>query len=70
MKSRERKGLSQADMAARLGITPAALWDRLNSKRTKDISVTTLNEMAKMLDYKVLIVPRSTRIPDEGYGVE
>jgi hypothetical protein len=57
-------------MADRLNITQAALWDRLNTKKAKDIPVSMLSEMLRALDYKVVIVPRSSRVPSDGYEVE
>ena len=63
----EQKAVSNADMAARLQITQAALWDRLNTKKAKDIPSSSLTEMLRHLDYKVIIVPRSTRLPEGGY---
>jgi len=66
----EVKSVTNATMADRLSITQAALWDRLNTKKTKDIPVSTLNEMLKVLDYKVLIVPREVRTPNGGYVIE
>ena len=66
----ENLNVSNATMAARMSITPAALWDRLNTKKVKDIPVSTLNEMLKALDYKIVIVPRETRVPTNGYTVD
>jgi len=66
----EIKSVTNATMADRLSITPAALWDRINTKKTKDIPVSTLNEMLKVLDYKILIVPREVRTPNGGYVIE
>lgn len=66
----ETLDVSNAAMAGRLSITPAALWDRLNTKKVKDIPVSTLNEMLKVLDYKIVIVPRETRVPTNGYTVD
>lgn len=66
----EKHDVSNACMADRLNITQAALWDRLNSKKVKDIPVSLLSEMLRALDYKVVIVPRSSRITSDGYEVE
>lgn len=66
----EQKGISNADMAARLQIKPTALWDRLNTKKAKDIPVSTLTEMVRQLDYKVIVVSRSTRVPSDGFEIE
>ncbi len=59
-------------------VRPAVLADRLDIKvnvlcerlKQKNISVAKLNEMLRLMDYKVVIVPRETRIPEGGYEVE
>ena len=67
----EIKGVSNADLAGRLNITQATAWDRVNSKKVKDIPVSTLSEMLRALDYKVVIVPRNARInSDDSYEVD
>ena len=67
----KEQGVSNAEIAEKLSITPAALWDRLNNKKNaKDLSVTTLNDMLRTLGYKIQIVPRDCRVPDKGYKVE
>ena len=52
------QGVSNAELAAKLNITQAALWDRLNNKKVKDIPLSLLSEMLRMLDYTVQITPR------------
>ena len=66
----EEQGVSNAELAAKLNITQAALWDRLNNKKVKDIPLSLMSEMLRMLDYKIQIVPRETRTPEKGYKVE
>lgn len=66
----DKQGVNNASMADRINITQAALWDRLNTKKAKDIPVSMLSEMLRALDYKVVIVPRSSRVPADGYEVE
>ena len=59
-------------------IRPAVLCDRLRIKsnvlserfKQKNVSVEKLNEMLRAMDYKVVIVPRESRIPDGGYEIE
>ena len=59
-------------------IRPAVLCDRLNIKsnvlserfKQKNVSVEKLNEMLRAMDYKVVIVPRESRIPEGGYEIE
>lgn len=61
---------TNAEVADALGITQAAIWDRLNNKKLKDIPLSTLTDMLRVLGYKVCIVPRTFRIPEDGYKVE
>lgn len=60
--------INNVTMAKMLDITPAALWDRLNTKKTKDIPVSTLQDMLQVLGYKLVIVPDSVNV--EGYTIE
>ena len=66
------QGITNADMASRLGITQAALWDRLNNKKVKDIPLSLLSEMLRALDYTVQIMPRrqDKENPKPTYKVE
>ena len=67
----ENKGVSNATLADRLNISQAAAWDRVNSKKVKDIPVSILSEMLRAMDYKVVVVPRTTRISsDDCYEVD
>lgn len=54
-------------MADRLGKSPRLVSERLSQQ---NISITKLNEMLKVMDYKILIVSRSTRVPSDGFEVE
>ena len=59
-------------------VRPAVLCDRLGIKsnvlserfKQKNVSVSKLNEMLRLMDYKVVLVPRETRIPEGGFEVE
>lgn len=66
----KEQGVTNTLMANRLNITQAALWDRINSSKVKDIPLSTLNEMLRALDYKIQIVPRDSRLPNKGYKVD
>ena len=66
----KEQGVTNAQMADKLNITQAALWDRINSSKVKDIPLSTLSEMLRALDYKIQIVPRDSRLPDKGYKVD
>lgn len=54
-------------MADRMGKTPRLVSDRLSQD---NISISKLNEMLQVLDYKVLIVPRDCKKPSRSYDVE
>lgn len=66
----KEQGVTNAQMADKLNITQAALWDRINSNKVKDIPLSTLGEMLRALDYKIQIVPRDSRLPEKGYKVD
>ena len=59
-------------------IRPAVLCDRLKIKsnvlserfKQKNVSVEKLNNMLRAMDYKVVVVPRDTRLPEGGYEIE
>lgn len=63
----KEKEVKPSTLAARLNIKNNVLSERLGQK---NISMEKLNEMLRMLDYKVVIVPREARVPDGGYEVE
>ena len=59
-------------------IRPAVLRDRLGIKsnvlserfKQKNVSVTKLNEMLRLMDYKIVVVPRDNRVPEGGFEIE
>lgn len=53
----EQKGVNNATLAHRLGITQATIWERLNNKKTRDIPLSTFCAMIQALDCDVIIVP-------------
>ena len=66
----EEKSITQAIMSDRLGISRQAMWDRLNNKKNKDLSVAVLGDMLRALDCKIVVLPRETRTPKGGYEIE
>ena len=60
------------------GVTPFVFADRLNIKHStfserfkqKNITINKLSEMLRMLDYKIILVPRETRVPEGGFEIE
>ncbi len=61
--------ITNAEMAKNLGITQAALWDRLNPKKSDNTTVTKLDDMLSILGYKIIVVPDETPIPEGGYEI-
>lgn len=55
----KEKGTTNAEVASRIGITNAAIWDRLNSEKAKSLTINKLNEMLRALDYEIVIMPRA-----------
>lgn len=49
------KDVSNAEMANALGITHAALWDRLNPKKTNNMTIGKLNDMLSKLGYELVV---------------
>ena len=54
-------------LASRVGKTPRLISDRLSQE---NISIEKLNEMLRVLDYKIVIVPRSRVTKKDEYEVE
>lgn len=54
-------------LAARIDKTPRLVSERLNQE---NISIAKLREMLIALDYKVVIVPRGAKLPENGFEVE
>lgn len=68
-----------SDVADAMGIKSTALWDRLKTKKsingkevkTLNITVAKLNDILRVLGYKIVIVPRDTAKSIKcGYVVE
>ncbi len=60
------KNMTNASMASAIGITQAALWDRLNPKKTDNMTVKKLNSMLRILGYEIAVVPRTKANRIEG----
>ena len=63
-------GVTNAELARRLDITQATVWDRLNNKKgRKDIPVSLLKTMLGAIGYKIVVVPDEMPIPEGGYEI-
>lgn len=63
----KEQGMTLGRMANTLDVPVRLISDRL---RMDNISILKLKELLRVLDYKILIVPRGTRTPDGGYEIE
>lgn len=59
IKLMEEQNKTNAEMADIIGISKAAMWDRLKSPKTNNLTVKKLNEMLRVLGYEVVIMPRA-----------
>ena len=59
IKLMEEQGLSAADLASQMGISNAALWDRIKSPKNKSLTTKKLNEILKQLNYEIVLMPRA-----------
>ena len=65
----EEEKVNGATLANRLGLSIATAWDRVNGKK-KDMSVAILASTLASLDYKLVAVPRETKVTSGSYVVE
>lgn len=50
-------GISNAEMANTLGISRAALWARLDPRKSDNITVKTMHEMLEIIGYEIVVAP-------------
>ena len=66
------------DVMVKKEVRPSVLADRLQIKNStlsermtqKNISILKLGEMLRVMDYKIQVVPRNTRTPENGYDLD
>ena len=46
--------ITNVKMASALGVSQATLWDRLNPKKSNNMTITTLNTMLSQLGYELV----------------
>ena len=65
----EKKGIGTNALADRIGKPARLVSDRLSLDKGENISVDKLSELLRAMDYKVVLVPRETRVSQEWYEV-
>lgn len=63
----EAQGVTITQISNRLGKGRSAISERF---RQDNISIDKLNEILRVLDYKIVIMPADTRLPKDSYEVE
>lgn len=67
------RGVTNAELASRLGISSQAAWDRVNGKdkngKEKDLTMGLMGETVRVMDYKVVVMPRGAKTPADSYEV-
>lgn len=61
------KNVKQIELAERIKVRQNTLSERLTQK---NVSVQKLDEMLNAMDYKIVIVPRNAKVPENGFEVE
>lgn len=62
----ELKGVTKSDLASRIDVSRATLSGRL---KRDNLSIDTLNQMLKALDYKIVIAPRNKRLTENEFDL-
>ena len=65
----KKTGTTNADLAHKLQTSLATMWDRVNGQKTRDIPLSTMNEMVRAMEYKVIVVPSNRKIEEDEYEV-
>ena len=65
-----KKGIGTNALADMLGKPARLVSDRLGMDKSDNISVGKLDEMLRVMGYKIVIMPRETRTDPEWYKVE
>ena len=63
----EARGVRPVDLRKRLGLESNTMNERLNQK---NISIAKLNEMLRVMDYKIVLMPSDARVGADEYEVE
>lgn len=62
----KEQNISNAQLGKRIGVKNTAIWDRLNSSKTKSLKVDTVIQMLNALDYKLIAIPSNKDTPKGG----
>lgn len=63
----KKQGMGVTKLAGRMGKSPRLVSDRLSQE---NISISKLDEIIRMLDYKLVLLPRDARLPEDSFEIE
>ena len=63
----KKKGIRPSDLYDGLGIKSNVLSERF---KQKNVSVSKLNEMLRLMDYKIVLTPIDRELDEDSYEVE
>lgn len=72
----EKQGFTPSSLGKRIGVKASAVWDRLyNPKKVKerkstDLKVSTMAEMLRGMDYKIIAVPSTKKLSAGEYELK
>ena len=59
MKLMEEQNIGLTELAVKMKLKPATLWDRIKSPKNKSLTTIKLNEILLHLGYEIVLMPRA-----------
>ena len=59
IKLMEEQNIGMTDLAVKMKLKPATLWDRIKSPKNKSLTTIKLNEILLHLGYEIVLMPRA-----------
>lgn len=66
----EKTGTGNNALAKKIGKLPQTVSDRLNPEKSTNLSIDKLDEMIRVMGYKIVLVPEDTKVRDGWYEIE
>ena len=59
IKLMEEQNIGMTELAVKMKLKPATLWDRIKSPKNKSLTTIKLNEILLHLGYEIVLMPRA-----------
>ena len=59
IKLMEEQNIGLTELAVKMKLKPATLWDRIKSPKNKSLTTVKLNEILLHLGYEIVLMPRA-----------